>query len=402
MNDLNYDYQYIRLPFYTEAFALMIIPFEELLALPIGSILRLVNLVTLFVSFSYTRELYIGDRYFGKPIRSLLVFFGYIIISGIWCINRTFYLDRLSTYTLYIVLILFLHTLMPNKKERRLMLNGIYFGGIISSVLLLINNGTAVDIGLRETIVIFGRMIDPNILAYSCVISFVIDLYYIMFERKKICVLIIPIILYAIFMLGSRGALLTCVATLGFMLLNTEFSSNALLKKILLIILVFIACFLIYTEFIVTSEFASRFTIDNLVGQGNLGTANRDKIWAAAAQQIFNRPFLGYGNGASMYAIEMVYKYYGTHNSYIMVLLEFGIVGFVLCGAWVVRVWRLCKQNQFKVYTFLFFSLSIFVFFVEGFSTKIFWGVQIVLMTSCDFEKKEVDTRVGVGNGYNL
>lgn len=393
MNKIDYvekHSRYIRLPFYIEAFALMIIPFEELLTLPIGSVLRLVNMLTLFICFLYTSKIYIGNRYFGKPIHSLLLFWGYIIISGVWCINRTFYFDRLSTYTLYILLILLLHTLMPNKEERRLMLNGIYVGGIIAAAVLLMNSGAVMDIGSRETIVIFGRMIDPNILAYSCAISFIIDLYYIMFEKKKIGILLIPILIYAILMLGSRGALITCVITLWYMLLKIEFSGNKLLKKILLIVLAAVACFLIYNEVIVTTEFGKRFTVDNLIGKGSLGTANRDKIWKAAIQQISHRPFLGYGNGASMYAIEMVYKYYGTHNSYLMVLLEFGIIGFVLCSIWGVREWKLCKKNQTKIYTFIFFSLMIFVFFVEGFSTKIFWGVQILLMTSCEFEKEKL------------
>jgi signal transduction histidine kinase len=97
--------------------------------------------------------------------------------------------------------------------------------------------------------------------------------------------------------------------------------------------------------------------MDNLIGQGSMGMANRDKIWAAAVTQIAQRPILGFGNGASMYAIEAVYRFYGTHNSYILVLLEFGIIGSCIVFLWQSRVFMMCSKCQSKVYKILFYSM---------------------------------------------
>lgn len=379
----------IRAPFMTEFIALAIIPFEELLTLPIGSVLRLVNLVTLFCAFCYTKKLYYGCSDSGRVMRPLLYFYTYIICSGIWCINRTYYLDRIVTYGLYTLIIFFLQTLAPNKKERKLMLNGLLFGGTIASFMLIWDRGASLDMGFRETLVLFGRSVDPNILAFSCVVSYVINLYSFFHEKslKKIRFLLIPINLYAILLLGSRGAFLTTVITSAFVMGGVEFRENRYLKKFLLIFAIIVGAIVLYQSLLLNANFGNRFSIDNLLGKGNLGTANRDLIWNAALYQFFKRPLIGYGNGASMYAIERVYKFYGTHNSYLLVLLEFGIVGMILWGRWFYKEFKMIIKNSQKIYVYIFGGLLVWIFFVEGFSTKIFWGLQVVFMTSYEYEE---------------
>lgn len=378
----------IRMPFIIEAVALMIIPFEELLVLPIGSVLRYINLFTIFLILCYTHNIYIGNKYTDKAIKTLFLFFILAVLSGGWSINRTFYVDRLSTYGLYFILILLLHSLKPREKEQELLLKGLYWGGIFVSFILLLDQGASANIGFRETLVLFGRSVDPNILAYSCVLAFIINLYYLLYkkDKAKLRIIFLPVLGYAVLSLGSRGAFLTGTIVSGYMLLMIKYKKNRHIKKVILIVTIIAIFGEIYTNFILNSEFGTRFTIANLTGQGELGTANRSFIWEAAIQQFMRRPILGYGNGASMYAIEEIYKFYGTHNSYLMILLEFGIIGLVVVGVWFFQLLKNCLENRQKIYLFLFISLLIFVFFVEGFSTKIFWGVQIILLTAsnCD------------------
>lgn len=376
-----------RLPFITESVALAVIPFEETLTLPIGSILRLINLITIFFCFIELKSTRI-QRVKNSPIVPMLVFMFYALISYFWCFNTTYYFDRLSTYYLYSILIFFLCFLKPNKKEKDIMLTGLLSGGVLAAVMILFSR-SSMDIGGRETIVIFGRMVDPNLLSYSCVLSLIICIHRLLIEKKnKILNILLSILLFiAIIICGSRGAFVTSFATITVIIMNVDFQNNKLVKKLLFIIFIFIIIISLYFDFVLTSEYGERFTIDNLIGQGSMGTANRDKIWSAAFTQIAKHPILGYGNGASMYAIEEVYRFYGTHNSYIMVLLEFGIVGFAIVFLWQFREYRLCSKDANKIYKFLFLSMFIFIVFVEGFATKVFWGLQVLLMTSCYTEK---------------
>ena len=176
---------------------------------------------------------------------------------------------------------------------------------------------------------------------------------------------------------------MTLFVVAAVIIFSVEYRKNAVLKKLLLILFISAALLLLYFQVVLPSEYGERFSIANLTGQGSLGMANRDLIWSAAFKQIGQRPLLGYGNGASMYAIEAVYRYYGTHNSYILVLLEFGLVGFAIVLMWQFRECKKCFENADKVYRFLYLSILLYIMFVEGFSTKVFWGVQVLLMVSC-------------------
>lgn len=379
----------VRIPFITESVALALIPFEEVLALPIGSVLRLVNFLTIFCCLIESRNIKI-QKGRNRPLLPMLFFLLYAAMSFLWCYNATFYLDRLSTYGLYGILILLLCSLKPSAKEKVGMLNGLLVGGIVAS-LMIVFSGSSLDIGGRDTLVIFGRMIDPNILSYSCVLSLAVCMYRLIVEKKHIAInsVISGLLFAAIIICGSRGAMVTCFATAAAITMNIDVQKNKFIKKLLVFGFVFAAVLFVYFEFVLTSEFGSRFTFDNLIGQGSIGTANRDKIWSAAFTQIAKRPIFGYGNGASMYAIEAVYRFYGTHNSYILVLLEFGIVGFCIVFLWQLREYKMCCKNHSKVYKILFLSMLFFILFVEGFSTKVFWGLQVLLMTACYGENVE-------------
>lgn len=382
----------VRIPFITESLALAIIPFEEVLVLPIGSVLRLVNIITILCCLIETRSIKIRK---GKnlPLIPMLIFVLYATMSFFWCYNDTFYFDRLSTYGSYAFLIFMLCCLEPTEKEKVRMLNGLVVGGIIASILIVFS-GASQNIGGRDTLIILGRMIDPNILSYSCVLSLIVCLYRLVVEKKSIIknTAIVGLLFVAIIICGSRGALVTCFAAIAAITINIEVQEHTFIKKLLVFVFIFVTVVFVYYEFVLTSEFGTRFTIDNLIGKGSMGMANRDKIWSAAFTQIAKRPIWGYGNGASMYAIEVVYRFYGTHNSYILVLLEFGIVGFVLAFFWLTKEYKMCCRNHTKIYKILYLSMLIFVVFIEGFSTKVFWGLQVLLMTACYGESLENTT----------
>ena len=64
------------------------------------------------------------------------------------------------------------------------MLTGLLSGGVLAAVMILFSR-SSMDIGGRETIVIFGRMVDPNLLSYSCVLSLIICIHRLLIEKKN-------------------------------------------------------------------------------------------------------------------------------------------------------------------------------------------------------------------------
>lgn len=377
----------IRVPFLIESIALFIVPFEELLTLPFGSVLRIINLVNIAI-IVFTEKRVRLDWRKKSPIPYMLFFLFFAILSGIWCFNRGLYLDRLVTYGMYIFLIMLLRPLNPNEDERNWMVTGFFLGGVLATLMLLYNRGATVDIGGRETIAINGKGVNANILAISIEMTFVISFYLLIFKKysrvKKTALIALLIVLFiGMLNVGSRGAMVSAIVTCGCIVMGVRFDRNAFIKRLALVIIGCTLILFVYFQIILTTQLGARFTLDNLIGVGTLGTANRERIWRIAFQKIFQNPFIGYGAGSSPYVIETEYKFYGTHNSYIMILLEFGIVGFSLVTLWFVNIFRACKASKEKIFLYVFISLLFVIFFVEGFSTKIFWGVMVLVHTCC-------------------
>lgn len=380
---MNKKNESLSLPFKIEALALFLIPFEETLALSVGSMLRIVNIMSLLSGLAYLRirdKKMLVDRVACK----LLVFYVFMIVSAVWCFNFGLYFDRLSTYTLGISLIIVLQLLEPNEREKNLLINALWLGGTAVSFLILYSSAATINIGGRETLVLFGRQVDPNYLAFSVILSFVINLYYLFYKNNRTLIKMIfcatqVILAYTIIALGSRGAFLSMSVMMAIIVLNVRFEGNSILKKILLILCAVIVAYVFYTGVLESGGEMSRFTIDNLLGKGELGTAKRTDIWHHALEQFFNRPILGYGLGSAPYAIANVYRFVGTHNSYIMVLLEFGMIGFCLFVSWQVSFLKRLFGQEDKIYFFLELALLLFIIFIEGFPTKAFWGALIVM-----------------------
>lgn len=378
----------IALPFWLESLALLIIPFEETLSLSIGSVLRIVNLLVLFtgIVFAVSR----GKK---AEIRSstarLCLFYVFMVSSVIWCKYFGLYFDRLSTYSLGVALIVVLQMLEPNESEQDLLVSALWLGGVAVSLMILYSGSATISIGGRETIVLFGRQVDPNYLSFSIVISSAINFYYLVSREYKVFVKIVLgflqfVLASTIIALGSRGAFLSTAVVLACMVLNTQYKRNAWLKKSILVICALAVASVFYMSILETGGEMSRFTVDNLLGKGVYGTAKRADIWAHAIEQFQKRPLLGYGLGSAPSAIAEVYRYVGTHNSYLMILLEFGIIGFILFCNWQIPwIWNLYHRPN-RIYFFMELAVLCFIMFIEGFPTKAFWGVHIVMFVgSC-------------------
>lgn len=371
-----------RLPFITEAIALAIVPFEELLSFQFGSILRIVNLFTIALAFVIGRITILKIK---PPTIYLLLFVLIAAVSYFWCFNTGLYDDRMFTYGLYLVLILALGSLTPTSSEKEMMLKGLFIGGIVASMLLLATNASSL-LGNRATLVMLGRTVNPNRLSLSFVLSANYSTYELFYcngkkTANKIFWIFADILLaVGIIASGSRSSFIVLLICVLFLAWKRDFGNNAKLKRILFVAFVILVMYAIYSEVILGSEFGDRFTFDNLIGMGEYGTANREKIWSAAIAQIEERPIFGYGNGASPYVIALQYKYYGTHNSYLMILLEFGVVGFIICSAMFVSTYRRYKRQNNQLFCSFIICILVDIIFVEGFSAKVFWAVMVLLM----------------------
>lgn len=235
------------------------------------------------------------------------------------------------------------------------------------------------NMGDRYTIMLYGRHTDPNVLACSMTLSFIICFYNMLKKKERITINVLSMIIqgYAIVILGSRSSLISLFAAITVIIIFMPYSGNRLIKRASVFILSGILVITMGTE-LASSTLGGRFSFENMIGKGELGSSNRFEIWGYAFSQFLRRPLFGYGNAASPYAIEQVYRFYATHNTTLMVLLEFGIFGFLLYFIWMLKLCKRLFRGDLLLFAFL---ICIFTqgIFLEQFSTKIFWCVMIVL-----------------------
>ena len=204
--------------------------------------------------------------------------------------------------------------------------NKIMFGGVISSLLLITFGGDYYG-DEEEVRYSLTPQTDPNY--YSMYLLMPIALVYKSIaastgKKKAIASLSMIILLYAIFLCGSRGALLAIFILMIIELVRT--------RKFGIIIIILIG---FYMAFDSIGEIYPRFEINTLASG-----AGRSLIWTVIAEMIKDNIICGVGVSGIKgtyddYAIQsgvgfLVGHGRDPHNAYMEILAELGIIGFVL------------------------------------------------------------------------
>lgn len=136
----------------------------------------------------------------------------------------------------------------------------------------------------------------------------------------------IPLIIYAIFLTGTRTATLMSILGLAYWLFSQR---NASIKIKLGILFTFLVTILLILNFVPKASLERAYSSGESISSGSLNY--RTVIWSASIEQWKKSPIVGTGLGGLKYALnkERV-NFSGAHNAYIEILTETGIVGLTL------------------------------------------------------------------------
>jgi O-antigen ligase len=164
-------------------------------------------------------------------------------------------------------------------------------------------------------------------LALAIPMAWYLGLIYRQPLRRWLCSAYLPIALFAIGLTGSRGGMLTTIVAL--LIVPLTMTRLSPVRRGVAIALLWIsgAVAVAYIPQTLMERLAST-TME--VEGGRLG--GRWKIWQAGFKAFGHKPFVGYGPGAFKRAIDpwLLTKNQVAHNSFLSVLVESGLVGFVL------------------------------------------------------------------------
>jgi O-antigen ligase len=180
---------------------------------------------------------------------------------------------------------------------------------------------------------------DPNDLAMTLALGLPMA-WYLATEHPRhwvrwVCRAYVPLSLLAIGLTGSRGGMIaSLVALLIIPLSMRELSPGKLTSAIVML----------GVSGVLAVTYIPETLMERLASTGEsvqaLTLGGRFRLWVAGAYAFAERPFIGYGVGTFKHAItpQLGASSQVAHNSYISVLVEEGLVGFILFAAMLLSV----------------------------------------------------------------
>ncbi len=319
--------------------AVLCLPFHTLIISGVG-LLMLIGIPLLVLSAAAILSQLRKNAW--DPATPLLAaFFAYNILGYLWTPSFSAY--SLYNYAKIIAIVMCLYCQTYNRREK----NFLFLGSVVSCLIVCWFMITESNIGYtdnRMTVAVFGVEQDPNYLGYLFLIPAAVSIRQLLNRKavyQKIFFAVLAVlILFCVMMTGSRGALIG-IASVAIVCVITRFKK--LSTKIIFCVAMALLIALVY-GFVLTllpEHIAARFSIRDVLESGGTG---RTEIWDSAFQALREAPhkiLFGFGTSSSTALIG-----WATHNLFLQLLLELGLVGLSLFVAFLwIWIKRLAKQD---------------------------------------------------------
>jgi O-antigen ligase len=285
-----------------------------------------------------------------KPNATLLLIAGfatYALLSAGWSLDQNTTLVRAQTLVQLLAMFWLVTELVSDESQVHSLLCAYVAGSAVNVVATFAQFAAGnANQDLRYTAVGFN----PNDQALTLALAIPMACFLLIRLRalwaKSLFLAYLIAAPIAIALSGSRtGVLACCVAFLvsSFGLLRMRWSRRLILVAALGV------CVWCLVAFVPEESWTRISTISAQIDSGDLN--QRTAIWAAGLREFATHPVLGVGEGAYL---QVSSRYLGesfvAHNTFVSVLVELGIVGFLIFGAILVKtaraLWRMAGSNR--------------------------------------------------------
>lgn len=350
-----------------------LLPFDSILAIgeedtgaTVTKFLGVASILSLFITG-------LVEKKFCKPDKTV-TWWGLFIVFGClsiwWAIEPELTYERIPTAIGLYLLYLIISSYKVYEKDFELVKKLILYGGVVASIYTTI---TYFFLGLsyrgftqRASMISGGREADPNQFAINLLIPFSLAVNALFLSRSKFIKILnlsfVGIILFCILITGSRGGLLGIISIILFFV----FSKG---KKI------YVLCSLIvplsFALYYLPEKFFQRITQDTF----ERGVPGRVDIWKIGLVALKHYWVLGAGLGN----FSMAYTQFdpsfpwGSHNIYLCVSVELGIIGFFCMIIAIYKHFILLKDRGQHRYDSAFLKASLCGLLISSFSVDTIW-----------------------------
>lgn len=373
----------------------LLIPIEDVLQVAGGTLLKYIAIAIIVLSMISNRYIISDSLYVkGNGIIYYLLFLSGISI--IWSIDISVAYAGILKCVMLMGVTIAASVRMRSTEKIRMLENIFILGGIISVVYILATQDIS-QIMQQESIsaeayrITTSSASDANGSAARLLLPFSISTWKCVDRsedapRFKLFYLVSSFVL-SIFMLltGSRTALIAILAVLLiYIFLGFQ---HSVIRNTVIIVLIGFLVYTLMSQFMPEKLFDRLFSIQryDLDTQSN----SRTKIWESAFQYVLpSMPLWGFGIGNSPVAMYSVAGYYqGTHNTYLSILMEFGIFGIPAFLYLLFSMLKKMLSHRIIVGFASMVGLMIVMMFIDVYRVKFMWAALLYFMILIDNAK---------------
>jgi O-antigen ligase len=311
------------------------IPWEKsVMVTGVGTLTRLVGLLAFVAGVASA----LHRRFWRPPNLPLAIAAAFVLWSAAtlaWSYSPVDTQSRVFTLAQLLALAWLVWQLVTAPARQTLLLAAYVAGAAVASVLTLSRFARGIQTYYRRYA---ATGFEPNDLGLTVALSIPLALYLARRERGKwrwACYVAVGLALAAVMLSASRSALAASFAALGFSFLTWRGADTT--HRVCSIALLVLLC--LGPTVLAPSAARERLaTLPQEMMQGTLH--NRTQIWKAGIRAFQQRPLIGVGAGAYPEAVRpelgapaLEGHRYVAHNSYLSVLVECGLTGFLFATA---------------------------------------------------------------------
>ena len=379
INNTNIDKMHIRCFSWLVALYFFIAPFEDMLNFGFGTLLKYIALLLALLLL-----LHLLTGIISINVNDPLIIFSCLLIlltwsSVMWSYNLEATLSQNKTYTLLIMFFMINRLYKFNDKEI-ILIKKVVLLSLIFLIFYCIANYKEILFNNYSRFVLNDKN-DPNNLAAHLIMPYFVLIIFFINNKgiSRILSMIALICASFIFMLiGSRGALIAVFLGISYIVFYTYNKTNKS-NLIFFIVLVFIIYNFIL-NYLPGDLIRRLFTVDSYIG--DIGVYDsRSGIWKNIITYVVpNMPLWGYGAGVPGYILIDFYGYIkGVHNTYLNIILEYGIIGITFFILFIYYIYSNIKKNGEILCNAILISMLVIIFFLDSFEKKYFWNAMMFI-----------------------
>lgn len=370
--------------------------FEPFLNGVFGSILKYYILFLVFVLFCKK-----SDKIFLRSyIFCYIDWLGYRFLTLIWTENLWMFNQHVLSQIGMVLLLVAITSRSFDKRVINNIVRVMLLSSFVIAILTLMFAQSYRGIAeTRQVLVLFGQETDPNNQAAFLLVGISIAVYYLIYEKKSailsFAVLFVNSI--AMFRTGSRGGFVSMIAIVLFVtVFNKKNSSIAEgIKKFLILTAVFM------TFYFVLKNYVPQNILDRLLNaNGYEGGSERTIIWRNGLKLLKEDMNFFFGAGWGDYFGYNGF-YVAMHNTYLAMLCDVGIVGFILFFMPILKKVFYCMKNREYLPIMLLIAGFMPCFFLDAINKRFFWNAIMFLFMFIVSHNREEKEKSYEANSYN-